>query len=182
MRTQMVQERRLGPQNPWWDKEVEVAWKQRRQANREHRRTVEGPNTEMVQERRLGPQNPWWDKEVEVAWKQRRQANREHRRTVEGPNTETVLLSRVDSQAGTGAEDGDHNAQDERERISGVQSGCLSRGNTAHSDEEGDEEGAESAFDSHVYLQLACALTSWQVACKCVKRRDERKVKTRVER
>lgn len=51
MRTQMVQERRLGPQNPWWDKEVEVAWKQRRQANREHRRTVEGPNTEVCAEK-----------------------------------------------------------------------------------------------------------------------------------
>ncbi|KAH7968533.1 hypothetical protein HPB52_009347 [Rhipicephalus sanguineus] len=49
MRTQMVQERRPGPQNPWWDKEVEVAWKQRRQANREHRRTVKGLNTERRQ-------------------------------------------------------------------------------------------------------------------------------------
>ncbi|KAH7957506.1 hypothetical protein HPB52_019564 [Rhipicephalus sanguineus] len=48
MRTLMVQERRRGhrPQNPWWDREVEVAWKEGRQANREHRRTVKGPDTE----------------------------------------------------------------------------------------------------------------------------------------
>ncbi|KAL3196235.1 hypothetical protein MRX96_015537 [Rhipicephalus microplus] len=48
MRTQMVQERPgRRPQNPWWDKEVEVAWKERRQANREHRRFVKGLDTEM---------------------------------------------------------------------------------------------------------------------------------------
>ncbi|KAL3199327.1 hypothetical protein MRX96_013980 [Rhipicephalus microplus] len=47
MRTQMVQERPgRRPQNPWWDKEVEVAWKERRQANREHRRFVKGLDTE----------------------------------------------------------------------------------------------------------------------------------------
>ncbi|KAL3228067.1 hypothetical protein MRX96_003990 [Rhipicephalus microplus] len=48
MRTQMVQERPgRRPQNPWWDKEVEVAWKERRQANREHRRFVKGLDTEV---------------------------------------------------------------------------------------------------------------------------------------
>ncbi|KAH7963555.1 hypothetical protein HPB52_021631 [Rhipicephalus sanguineus] len=53
MRTLMVQERRRGhrPQNPWWDREVEVAWKERRQANREHRRTVIGPDTEVCAEK-----------------------------------------------------------------------------------------------------------------------------------
>ncbi|KAH7943509.1 hypothetical protein HPB52_009165 [Rhipicephalus sanguineus] len=53
MRTLMVQERRRGhrPQNPWWDREVEVAWKERRQANREHRRTVKGPDTEVCAEK-----------------------------------------------------------------------------------------------------------------------------------
>ncbi|KAH6933398.1 hypothetical protein HPB50_014507 [Hyalomma asiaticum] len=49
MRTRMVQERRPGhrPQNSWWDREVEVAWKERRHANREHRRTVKGLDTEV---------------------------------------------------------------------------------------------------------------------------------------
>ncbi|KAL3217977.1 hypothetical protein MRX96_031891 [Rhipicephalus microplus] len=52
MRTQMVQERPgRRPQNPWWDKEVEVAWKERRQANREHRRFVKGLDTEVCAEK-----------------------------------------------------------------------------------------------------------------------------------
>ncbi|KAH7954694.1 hypothetical protein HPB49_020982 [Dermacentor silvarum] len=34
------------PCNPWWDKEVEMAWRARRQANREHRRTVKGLDAE----------------------------------------------------------------------------------------------------------------------------------------
>ncbi|KAH7973886.1 hypothetical protein HPB49_006411 [Dermacentor silvarum] len=46
-------------------------------------------------------------------------------------------------QAGTGAEDGDHDAQDESKRVPGVQSGCLCRGHTANGDEEGDEEGVD---------------------------------------
>uniref|UniRef100_A0A224YFL0 Secreted protein n=1 Tax=Rhipicephalus zambeziensis TaxID=60191 RepID=A0A224YFL0_9ACAR len=84
--------------------------------------------------------------------------------------SQTVLLSRVDSQAGTGAEDGDHDAQNERERVSGVQSGCLSRGHAAHSDEEGDEESTESESDGHVYVLIVCALQS----CKHQMRQEAR--------
>ncbi|KAH6925290.1 hypothetical protein HPB50_003358 [Hyalomma asiaticum] len=53
MRTRMVQERRPGhrPQNSWWDREVEVAWKERGHANREHRRTVKGLDTEVCAEK-----------------------------------------------------------------------------------------------------------------------------------
>ncbi|KAH6933462.1 hypothetical protein HPB50_015245 [Hyalomma asiaticum] len=36
---------------PWWDREVEVAWKERRHANREHRRTVKGLDTEVCAEK-----------------------------------------------------------------------------------------------------------------------------------
>ncbi|KAH6945884.1 hypothetical protein HPB50_010474 [Hyalomma asiaticum] len=49
----MVLERRPGhrPQNSWWDREVEVAWKERRHTNREHRRTVKGLDTEVCAEK-----------------------------------------------------------------------------------------------------------------------------------
>lgn len=48
MRAHMVQDRREAPKpwNPWWDREVQAAWKARRQANREHRRAMKEPDTE----------------------------------------------------------------------------------------------------------------------------------------
>lgn len=54
-----------------------------------------------------------------------------------------VPLPRVDTQAGAGAEHGDHDAQHEREGVAGVQSAGCGPGDAGDGDEENDQQRAQ---------------------------------------